>query len=93
MNDQQWTANIPPEAMAMKVVSDLCKKFRQLDAMPPEKFAVIAQGLVDGLKATTFPYPGGGGVPNFRRSMDPNYCAGFDVGTSWRRIAKEWPTK
>ena len=86
-----WSAKIPPQEMAMHMVSDLCKKFRQLDAMPPEKFEIIAQGLVDGLKGTTFAYPGGGSIPDYRRSMNPDYCAGFDVGNTWRRVAHEWP--
>jgi hypothetical protein len=86
-----WSAKIPPQEMAMHMVSDLCKKFRQLDAMPTENFEIIAQGLVDGLKGTTFAYPGGGGIPDYRRSMNPDYCAGFEVGNTWRRVAHEWP--
>jgi hypothetical protein len=75
----------------MHMVGDLCKKFRQLDAMPPEQFKLIAEGMVDGLKGTTFAYPGGSHIPDYRRSMDTDYCAGFEVGNTWRRIAQEWP--
>lgn len=86
-----WSAKCTPEVMAMEIVADLCKKFRQLNAVPPETFEVIAQGMVDGLKDTTFPHPSGSHIPNYRRSMDRGYCAGFDVGHTWRKIAQEWP--
>lgn len=88
---RQWSADCAPEALAMEMVADLCKKFRQLDAMPPERFETIAQGLVDGLKSTTFKHPMGCGIPDYRRSMKPDYCAGFDVGSTWRKISQEWP--
>lgn len=88
---RNWSAKIPPQEMAIHMVGDLCKKFRQLDTIPPEKFEIIAQGLVDGLKGTTFVHPGSGSIPDYRRSMNPSYCAGFEVGSTWRRIALEWP--
>lgn len=86
-----WSADCTPEVLAMEMVTDLCKKFRQLDAMPPEQFTNIAEGLIDGLKDTTFPHPSGLFIPDYLRSMEPNYCAGFSVGSTWRKIAQQWP--
>ena len=90
---RHWSADCTPEVLAMEMIADLCKKFRQIDAMPSERFEAIAQGLVDGPKATTFPYPGGGSIPDYRRSMKPEYCAGFEVGSTWRKISQEWPNQ
>ncbi len=86
-----WTAKIPREQMAVKLMDDLSKKFRQLNAMPSDQYKQIAEGLVDGLMGTSFEYPNSPLIPDYLRSMDPNYCAGHQVGTTWRKIAKEWP--
>lgn len=61
--------------------------------MPDDRAKDIAEGLVDGLKAVTFTYPNSPGIPDFLKSMDPNYVAGHEVGTTWRKIAKEWALK
>lgn len=87
-----WSASISPEEMAVHMCGDLLQKFRQLDAMPEERAKAIAEGIVDGLKDVSFPHPIGG-IPNYLKSMEPDYCAGHQVGSTWRRIANEWPNK
>jgi hypothetical protein len=89
----KWTATITPSEMAVHMVEDLCKKFRQINSFRDDQAALIAEGLVDGLKGVSFPHPAGEPVPNYLKSMDANYCAGYDVGSTWRRIAQEWPVK
>lgn len=86
-----WSASISVEEMAIHMCGDLLKKFRQLDAMPEEKAKTIAEGIVDGLKDVSFPHPMGESIPNYLKSMEPDYCAGHQVGSTWRRIANEWP--
>ena len=86
-----WSASISPEEMAVHMCGDLLKKFRQLDAMPEDRAKVIAEGIVDGLKDVSFPHPMGGVIPNYLKSMEPDYCAGHQAGATWRRIANEWP--
>lgn len=89
-----WSATIPPEEMAMRLCDDLTKKFRQLNSLPEDQFRKIAEGLVDGLMNTTFEHPMGLELlPDYRRSMDPSYCAGFEVGKTWRKVASEWKSR
>ena len=84
-----WTAKISKEEMAMELFHDLTKKFRQLSAMKEGRTEKIVEGLVDGLRNITFPYPiPNSGVPDYLKSMEPDYVAGFEVGSTWRKIAQ-----
>jgi hypothetical protein len=85
-----WTAKIPPAEMAVVLCDDLTKKFRQLANLPDARADEILAGLIAGLRDDVIPHPFEG-IPPVRRSMDPDYCAGFDVGSTWRKIANEWP--
>ena len=69
------------------LIADLTKKFRQLDKFDEGRVDTIARGLVDGLRAVTFKHPMDG-IPDYLRSMEPDYVAGHEVGSTWRKIAK-----
>ena len=57
--------------------------------MDESQTKLIAEGLIDGLGGFVIPHPHPG-IPPVRKSMKPDYCAGFDVGETWRRVAHEW---
>lgn len=84
-----WTAKITKEEMALHLCGDLLKKFRQLGKMDQSQSKLIAEGLIDGLGGFVIPHPFHG-IPPVRKSMEPNYCTGFNVGETWRRVAHEW---
>ena len=84
-----WTANIPPDEMAVSLCDDLLKKMGQLRNMQPEKSRKILEGVIDGLLNHTLPHPYEG-VPGYLKSMDPDYVVGHGVGMTWQRVAREW---
>lgn len=90
--ETKWSASISPEEMAVKLCDDLFKKFHKLESADPERVKIIVEGLIDGLKNVTFKHPMEG-IPDYLKSMDTNYCAGHGVGSTWRRIANEWPKR
>lgn len=85
----KWTAKIPREEMALRLCDDLVKKLEILKASPAPRVDEISRGLVDGLLNNVTPHPMEG-IPPVRNSMSPGYCAAFDVGATWSRIAGEW---
>jgi len=86
---KSWTAKITKGEMALHLCTDLLKKFRQLESMSEGRTEQIGEGLIDGLKNATIPHPMAG-IPPVRKSMDPDYCSGFEVGATWRKVAQEW---
>lgn len=72
--------------MKKELLDDLLKKFIQLANYPADRVDHIARGLVDGLRAVTFKHPTDN-VPDYLRSMNPDYVAGHEVGSTWRKIA------
>lgn len=85
-----WTAKITKEEMDLELYNDLIKKFRQLSSMKESKSEKILEGVIDGLRNITFPYPiPNSGVPDYLKSMEPDYVTGFEVGATWRKIAQE----
>jgi hypothetical protein len=75
--------------IADAICCDLLKKINQLSKMDKSKSSIILEGLVDGLLKISFQHPSPG-VPDFLKSMDPNYCSGYSVGVSWLKSAKLW---
>ena len=91
MRDQPtWTAKITREQMAVELCNDLAKKFKILQTWDESKVTLAIEGIVDGLRGSSIPHPTEPTLPNFLKSMDPVYVAGFEVGETWARIAKEW---
>tara|TARA_R110002153_G_C13050956_1_gene470964 strand:+ start:312 stop:572 length:261 start_codon:yes stop_codon:yes gene_type:complete len=66
---------------------DLLKKFTQLKKLRIDDRVLIISGIADGLMNNVIPYPSGSLIPPIRFSMEPDYCAGFDVGKTWAKIA------
>lgn len=58
--------------------------------MPAAKKDRVMAGLVDGLSGATLPHPGDSTLPPIRPAFDQPYEAGYDVGETWARIAKDW---
>lgn len=81
----------PQEKIAVRMCQDLCKKFRLLKSISPINKNRIVIGLVDGLMEITQPHPTHDlGLLPIRPDFDSSYEAGYDVGETWRRIAKDW---
>ena len=87
----KWSASVPPEELAVHFCDDLFKKFKQLQTFAPERVKAIVEGVVDGLNDVSFPYPNDSRIPNYLKSMEPDYCSGHQVGSTWHKIASEWP--
>jgi hypothetical protein len=80
----------PTQKIAEKMICDLCKKFAQLQQMEPKTRNRILEGLIAGLCGGTQPYPDASlDLPPIRPAFDAPFEAGYDVGQTWARIAKD----
>lgn len=77
------------EELAIQLCDDLLKKLSSLERMSDEAAKLTVEGVVDGLGGNTIAHPYEG-IPDVLKSMQPHYCGGFEVGSTWGKIAREW---